>query len=368
VLPESRHRLSSHPLTRIRPFRRDDIPAVLALRSGVEESEHDDARSLAAYFDELFFQHPWVDDRISSLVCETGDRIVGFLGVIPRPMTLEGARLRVAATTHFSAAPGAGPAVALQLLRTLFQGPQDVSVADVASWKTRRLWEYFGGVTAYSSSLTWVRLLRPVRQALSTMARTGVLAAVGALAAAPADVLTTRVVRRFHAPSPPPRTEREALTDAGLLAYLTGGADRRALRGDYDATSLAWLLAMLQRKRSYGPLRRSRVLDDRGSLLGWYVAYMKSGANARVAHIGTRPGAAGAVLEHLFAEAWRAGCTAVSGRFDARVMEACIERGCLMTGADNWVMLHARDRELLATVARDDGAITRLDGEWWIAF
>ncbi|HYE93021.1 MAG TPA: hypothetical protein VEA38_18465 [Terriglobales bacterium] len=355
-------------MTRVRPFRRDDIPAVLALRTGIEESEHDGPQSLAAYFDELFFCNPWVDDQVSSLVCENGDRVVGFLGVIPRPMTLKGARLRVAATTHFSAAPDAGPAVALQLLRTLFQGPQDISISDVASWKTRRLWEYFGGVTAYSSSVTWVRLLRPVRQALSTMARTGVLAAAGALAAGPADVVATRVVRRFHAPSPSPGTRREAVTDADLLAHLTSGADGRALRGDYDAASLPWLLAMLQRKRGYGPLRRSRVLDDRGHVLGWYVAYMKSGGNARVAHIGTRPGAAGVVLEQLFAEAWRAGCAAVSGRFDARIMEACVERGCLMTGAESWVMLHARDRELLDAVARDDGAITRLDGEWWIAY
>ena len=126
-------------MTRIRPFQKDDIAEVVALRGGAfRSSEQDDEAVLGAYFAEVFFGNPWYDETLPSLVCEDDvGRVVGFLGVVPRRMTAYGVPLRVATTTQFMVAPSAPALVGSQLLRTLFDGPQGFSLADVASAASR---------------------------------------------------------------------------------------------------------------------------------------------------------------------------------------------------------------------------------------
>jgi hypothetical protein len=356
-------------VTQVRSFRKEDIPAVIALRAGAfRSSEQDDEGALAAYFAEVFFGNPWYDEAVPSLVCEDGHgRILGFLGVVPRRMTAYGVPLRVATTTQFMVAASAPPLVGAQLLRTLFEGPQGFSLADVASPASRRLWERLGGATATASSLTWIRLLRPFRHVVGT-AGGGLLGHAGTLLARPIDALTTRLLPACAPPRAPRLGVRHEMSSAELLANLGRSLDGRAVRGDYDVSSLAWLLDMLARKRAYGPLQRAQILDGRGGLLGWYLVYAKPGGNARVAHLGARPDGAGAVLDHVFYDAWRAGCAAVSGRFDARLVESLVERRCLIYGPQAWVLVHSRDRGLLDAIARDEVGLTRLDAEWWMAF
>jgi hypothetical protein len=357
-------------VTHVRPFRKDDVAAVVALRAECfRTSEQASVAALAAYFTEVFFGNPWYDERLPSLVCESGEgRIAGFLGVVPRRMTAYGVPLRVVTTTQLMVARWASPLVGSQLLRTLFEGPQALSLADVASPASRRLWQCLGGVTATSSSLTWIRLLRPLQHVMSSVAGRGMVARVGACLAGPVDAVTARFVAACARPAPPAHGIREAMSDADLLTYLTRSVDGRAVRGDYDRASLAWLLNMMARKHHYGSLRKAQIVDARGQLLGWYVFYAKAGGNARVAHLGARPGAAHILLDHLFRDGWREGCVAVSGRFDSRLVEALVERRCLVYGPDAWVLVHSRDRDLLDTIVRDDAGITRLDAEWWMAF
>ena len=358
-------------MTKVRSFRKDDVPEVVALRGGAfRSSEQADEVALAAYFVETFFGNPWYDETLPSLVCEDDvGRIVGFLGVVPRRMTAYGVPLRVATTTQFMIAPSAPALVGSQLLRTLFAGLQGFALADVASATSRRLWECLGGITVTASSLTWMRLLRPFRHIFGSAAGRGLIQRAGALAAGPLDAVTTRLLPACEPPAVPERGVRRTMTDAELLANLGRSLDGRAIRGDYDPASLAWLLDMMARKHAYGSLHRAQILDERDQLLGWYLFYAKPGGNARVAHLGARPGtAAGIVLDHLFHEAWSEGCAAVSGRFDARLAEALIDRRCLVYGPQAWVLVHSRDRDLLDAIRRDDAALTRLDAEWWMAF
>jgi GNAT acetyltransferase-like protein len=356
-------------VNQIRRFRKEDIPAVVALRAtAFRNSEQDDAEARAAYFAEIFFGNPWYDDALPSVVCEREDgEIIGFLGVVPRRMAAAGRALRVATTTQLMVAPSAPPMVAAQLLRTVFAGPQDLCVADVSSATSRALWERLGGVTAASSSLTWMRMLRPFRQLLTAGGGGGLAARAAARLARPLDALAGRLLPSVPA-APARHGARREMTDAELLSSLLRGLDGRPIRGDYDAASLDWLLDMLARKRAYGTLRRAQVVDERGTLLGWYLVFLPRDGNARVAHLEARADAAGAVLDHLFAEARAARCTAVSGRFDARLLEALAARRCVFYGPGSWVLLHARDRALLDAVARDEVALTRLDAEWWLAF
>jgi hypothetical protein len=353
----------------VRPFDKGDIPAVIALRRRCAlPSEQRDDVALASYLSELFFGNPWYDEALRSfVVTDRQDGVVGFLGVVPRRMSDEGRPLHVATTMHLVVAPDASPVVGVQLLRAVFDGPQALALADVASPSARRLWERLGGMTVTSSSLAWIRPLRPVRHLLASVVHGRILARAGRLVG-PLDALSTRLLSACRQPGAPAQGYRQPLSQSELLDCLVENLDGRAVRGDYDSASLAWLLDMMARKRRFGRLRMMKVVEASGGRLGWYLTYVEPGGQARVAHLGARPSARGIVLDHLFHDAWIAGCAAVSGRFDARLVEALVERRCLVYGPGAWILVHARDRGLLETIARDQAALTRLDAEWWTAF
>lgn len=357
-------------MTRVRAFRKDDISAVVELRTAsFTRSEHDERDALAAYMAEVFFGNPWYDDALPSLVAEeTNGRLLGFLGVVPRPMTLGGRRLRVATTTQLMVARTAPPPVAIRLLRTLFEGPQDFALADLASLPARRLWESLGGATVTTASLNWIRLLRPVRHLVSRVIGGGWLGRMAGACTTPIDVLVRRCFAVYEGLSLDAGTARREMSDADVADCLAAALDGRAMRVEHDVTSVAWLLEMLRGRRAYGRLRQSRIVGTRGDLLGWYVYHAAVGGSARVVHVAARPRAAGIVLDHLFLEASQHGCTAVTGRFDSRLVAALAERQGFVYGPDAWVLVHSRNPELLSVVARDEATLTRLDGEWWMAF
>jgi hypothetical protein len=355
---------------RVRGFAKDDVADVLALRRQcVGSTEHESQDALARYFTELFFGHPWYDEALPSLVAEDEEhRIVGFLGVIPRPMTLDGTPICVATTTHFMAARSAGPLVAPALLRALFHGPQDLSIADVSSARVRQLWTSLGGAHVPGGTLAWTRVIRPAGHAAAKLARAGFMASSARAAARVIDAVAWRGLSQLRPPNRPGAGARRELTDSELLAGLRQAGEGRALRGVYDEPTLEWLLGMMTRKRWFGTLRRTRVVDAHERFMGWYVLYTRPHGTALVADIGARPGAVGTVLDHLLDETAEAGATTVSGRFDCRIGDDVAARGALILATPNGIAAHSRDREVLSRVTGESTPLSRLDGEWWMAF
>src|SRR5215813_2491706 len=169
----------------VRPFTKNDIPQVVSLFQKVFFKNGQTAPSpskLDAYFEEMFFHTPWTErvtekgtekgaekgtegrdeEEISSLVYETGDgAIIGFIGIIPRRMLLHGRPIRAATSMHFMVEPGSRSTLAgVQLLKTFFSGPQDLSLTDSAGAVGRKIWEGLGGATALAYSINWTRYLR----------------------------------------------------------------------------------------------------------------------------------------------------------------------------------------------------------------
>lgn len=71
-------------------------------------------------------------------------RILGFLGVMPRPMLFNGQLIKAAPSSQFIVAPESR-SVGVMLLRAFFEGPQDLSLTDEANSISRKLWEKIGG-------------------------------------------------------------------------------------------------------------------------------------------------------------------------------------------------------------------------------
>jgi hypothetical protein len=355
----------------IRPFVREDLPAVTALwQRAFRGSEQPPSEAVRSYFCRLFFHNPWQDENLSSLVYEAeGKGIVAFLGVVPRRMIFRGRPLRVAVATQAMADLGQRCGYAsIELLRQFLLGPQDLSFTDGSNETGRRIWQGVGGEVALLYSMEWTRVLRPCQYLADLVRRRkwlGTLARVSRPACQAVDAMAARLpVNPFRPPRAAPAGE-EATAET-LHDCFTRLAGPQTLRPEYKKDRFAWLLAMAAEAKAYGDLRQVAVRDAHGDVLGWYVCYVKPGGIAQVLQIGGREQTIGQVLDHLFYHAWRQGALAVSGQVDPSYMHTLWDQRCSLALRDRGVLVHARNRELVDAIHRGDAYLTRLDGEWWI--
>ena len=327
---------------RIRPFRAEDIPDVVALRRrAYRYSERPDSASLEAYCERIFCRRDNADDDLPSLVHEDAHgRLTGFLGVIPHRMVFRAEGVRLAVATQMMVAPEARGIAGLGLVRAFFAGPQDVSLSDTANDAARRLWEGLGGYTSTIHSLTWRLPLR--RRGLPAWA-------------------SPRAVR-----VPPPGSV-EPLDPAAVAAEAPRLLRHFALKPAYPTGDLAWLLRRAAEKPS-GVLRGGMVRDHRGEVAGWFLYYLRPGRTSHVLHVAARSSTERIVFGHLVHDAWRLDATAVSGRLDPSIVAQVGVLDCEIRHDGPWTLLHARNPDLLDAVIEAKAFLSRLEGEWWLSF
>ena len=359
----------------VRPLVEADIPQVADLHRRVfrtgEASSAEFERRYHAYFREVFLNNPWYDEAISPLVYEDADEsIAGFLGVVPRRMSFRGRPIKVAVSSQFIVEPGRRSTLAaVHLMKRFMSGPQDVSIADEANDLSRKLWESLGGTTALLHSIHWARLLRPAEFGLLRAGRR--TRAWATSVARPMCRLVDAATARL--PGSPFRhsvasLSGEELDARTLLACLSEFSGRSALRPEYNASSLRWLLGRLVPAAGEGTLHKVLVRDAAGQVLGWYLYYASASGLAEAIHIGSRHESMAAVLAHLFQDAWRHHAVALSGRLDPRFTPDFAQTYCLFHPRRFWLLVHSRDADVLEAICRGDDALTRLEGEWCMRF
>ena len=133
-------------MTHIEPCRESDVAEVANLHRkvfhGVDAPASD---MLQAYYRKVFFENPWRRDDLPSLVCRGRDgSLLGFLGVVPRPMSLNNRPIWAAVAHRLMVAPQREAAfTAAKLVKGFLAGKQDLSSAtgrpttEGASWKPR---------------------------------------------------------------------------------------------------------------------------------------------------------------------------------------------------------------------------------------
>src|SRR5437899_7531197 len=169
----------------IRPFAESDMPQVVAMNGRLfPGSSSLTGPEQERRFREICFGNPWYDGKVSSLVSEESDgRISGFMAIIPRTMKFRGREIFMAVSQHLMVEPGSRSSlVAVELIRRLLAGPQDLTVADMSADLSRKLWERIGGSTALLYNLHWVQALKPFTYLLSQIRKgtSGRLFAIGA--------------------------------------------------------------------------------------------------------------------------------------------------------------------------------------------
>jgi hypothetical protein len=368
-------------MSQIRPFVRDDIPQVADLHQwvfGVEgESVHLPLspillQAYTRYFEEIFFRNPWRNEAIPSLVCEgPNGKIVGFLGVMPRRMSLNGRTINVALSSQFIVDPGSRASGAgLRLLQTFLSGPQDLSVTDEANNISRRLWEGLGGTTGLLYSVHWTRPLRPSRYVASFLRRRRLLAPLAAALKPVCNVVDAiaarQLPRRFHLTMP--QVTAEELSMETLLICLSEYSGIRSLWPEYDDRSLQWLLETIARNKRLGAFRKMAVRNPRGEVIGWYLYYLKPGGESVVAQIMARKNSINDVLDHLFYDAWRHDSVAVKGRLEPQFMQTFSEKYCLFDCGAPWMLIHSPHSDLLEAIHHGDALLSGLEGEMCMRF
>lgn len=356
----------------IRPLEAGDVAQVAELHARVvgKTPHASSSPSLPARLSRILLQHPWRAESLPSWVFRDNGKIVGCIGVMPRPMWFNGCRITAAVSHNFMVEPGSRSTLAaLELAKRFISGPQDLSMAE-GSTVSRTIWEAIGGSTSLLHSLCWTRPLRPGRYVLSFLRRRGLPSALAWLlrpfcrlvdAAAP---LISGKAFNLRAPAVS-GGELDAKTLTGCLSAFT---QQRSLRPQYDERVLNWLLETLAQKTGRGTFEKVLVRNSGQEVVGWYLYYRNPDGIGEVVQMGAKDHCADVVLDHLFYHARRRGLVAVSGQVDHAFFSALSKKDCLFHhDGGSWVLVHSRHPELLHAIHRGDAFLSRLEGEWWIS-
>lgn len=356
----------------------EDIPAVAALFHKVHLANDPTTAKyslgpIGAEFEEIFLRNPWRDENLPSLVCkDENGAILGFIGVTPRKMNIKGRLVVAAVSAHLMLEPGRRTGLAgAQLLQRFFSGPQELSIADLANDIGRKVWNGLGGKMSHTHSLQWVKLFRPGARALSLAAGklrilqrlSPITRPLGQLS----DAMLTRVAPKHFRPSSSDLIPIE-LDDETLLGLISRFGSFYSLRPEYDQLFLSWLIRRAEKINRRGELRKIALRDASGAIAGWYLYYLKPKGVSEVLQLCASPAAADAVLDHLFHHAWSNGADSISGRLEPQLLPALSSRKCYLNCGPPWVMIHARDPEILQAIERSDAFLSKLDGEWCTSY
>lgn len=359
----------------IRSFVEKDIPQVARLHRTVFGPGGRNGRAgpdaYQAYFTRVFLDNPSRDPMLPSLVYQEDDgSIVGFVGVVPRRMSMNGQPLQAAISSQFVVYPASRTSlVAVRLLKAFLEGPQDLSIADEANDVARGIWEGFGGTTSLLHSIHWTRPLQPARLILSFLRGRGSLAPLAVVAGPLArivDSLATRIPGS-HLRQSTPRVSADDLREETFLACLPEFAGVGSLRVEYDDRTFPWLLERAAQRKVGGRLQKA-VIRNEQKILGWYLYHLDQGGIADVLQIGANSSSIHEILDHLFYQAWRQGAIAVTGRLEPRFLQALSDKYCLFHRRGPWMLVNAKKPELLQSFQNGDVFFSRFDGEWCLGF
>jgi hypothetical protein len=353
----------------IRPLAPADLSEIAVLRGrAFRFSEWATRAELEQALHHTFFENPWSNGRSPSLVYERDKRIVGFLGVIPRPFRFRQRRITVAVSTLFMTDPDDRMFAGVELLARFFEGTQDLALADSANDASRLLWTRAGGAVVPGYGMTWTRPLRPFEH---TVARTlsGAGLGLGRGLRPLASLLDAIAARRGGEAC---RRPKLGIGHQATLQEFSQAAEDLvrpyALASEWDGAALEWLVKWIEGRRGLGAVRPVVVRSQGGAVHGCYLYGGDTRAVRTVIQFCARDKEFDAVLDDLFYRVWREGAVAVEGRADGRQVGTFGKRADVALRQGSWVLGHSRNPSLMQALQQGDCYLSRLDGEWWMRF
>jgi len=345
--------------------------ARLYLRA-VRGQDRPPGKGLVEYFGQLHLSNPWASPDMPTLVYLEKGKLVGVIGVVPRTLDLRGRPVTIATMSIYMVDPDYrnGPA-AIQLLRGMLKGPQEMSWTDGASGSVHALWSALGGFRGSSYAFNWIRVLRPFGMARSGLDRIGrfgrAVKPVSGLLTVPADLLLSKLpLGPLREPVSPYRSK--PVSSEELLECIRQLNWRETLKPHYTPETFPWLMREAA-ENQMGSLRTLTVSNENDERCGWLIYYAVPGGASFVLQIGVRENSDFKnVLLALFQDAWRQGSAAVKGASIPQFLTVLTEQFCFFRHPYDRVVVHSKNPEIVNAIRSGDAAITRLDGTSWMRF
>ena len=357
-------------MTRIRELTASDIPQVADVHREAMATGSAMTPALLEKYREwltsVFLENPMRVDGVESLVYEDGGEILGFMGVVPRQVSLGGRVYRAAAGSNFCVRPGRRGRIGMQMAREYLARSGDLAFIDQLVDRTRPIWDHLGMV-AMPQSVRWTLPLRPLQHVLSLVGPRlpAPLTAVARPVATALDRVATGV-RRSPFKYDAPALAAEDLTGESLSRLLQEFGTERHLRPVTSDGSAAWLVERARRLTKHGELQLVALRDER-EVLGWYVYHANPGQPSEVLQLVSTPRASSQVLDHLAGHARARGVVSLTGALDLGFLSALSNRWAVLSPAPRptrWLLVHSGRPEILEAFWRGQVLLSRLDGEW----
>jgi hypothetical protein len=348
----------------IRDFVPTDAPAVASLYERVSRSGAESPHPLLQrYFERTFFDAPWLEPLLPSLVYEdSAGHVLGFIGLHIRRVDFEGQELRLAAVGPLLVAPDArGGAAGIELVKVLFRGSQEIAYTGSANVIGRRIWEALGARPVQLNCLTWTHVLRPATLTANRLSRkVGRPAALSLPVGRVVDGATRRFVRAGARASAGVTTA--PLTTAAMLEHFPAFAKPFRLRPAYDSAYLDWRLEGLREWARLGDFVDRLVLAG-GRPVGWYMYYAKRDGISDVLQLVAEPRHVGTTLDELLRDARARGSAAVRGRLEAHLYDALVTRRSIFRPGEA-TLVQSNDPATARAILAGEALLTRFDDEW----
>jgi hypothetical protein len=358
----------------IRPFREEHVTDVANLYlKAVRGQSRAAPPALVDQVRDSFLHNPWVSSEIPSLVYMEKGKLVGFIGVIPRPMEFRGRPIQAATIALWLVDHELHRGIAgMKLARHLFKGPQDFSYVDGASTEASQVYVAAGARISHVRSFNWFRLLRPFETGRSVFNRFGgglaKLKGPAGLVTRPMDFLLSKAPLSMLQAPKSPYTSRLASAEE-LLECLQEARGRESLRPAYTMPTFGWLMSEAGKGSAHQGLRIKIVHNPDGARCGSFVYYANPGRPAYVLQLGAlRRLQFKEVLLALFQDAWEQGAPAVKGQAIPQFLTTLTEQYCLFRQPYACVVGYSRDPEILNAFQAADEALSRLDAAAWLRF
>jgi hypothetical protein len=346
----------------IRPFERDDLPAVTGLMRDHLGAWDTDVGLLEA----TLWDHPWADPELPSLVAVDDDgEVIGFIGVQPRRIEFDGASLRAVCCSHLVVRPqdrGSGPGALL--VSRVMGGPQEITWTDTANQVVARIWGVLGGRVDHTRASDWMIVLRPMRWGSRALgAATGLAAGSGNLPVPglPLQAAGARLVPSAH-PASPENVAGKHATAAEIAAAMPEICRRFTLFVAYDEEVLDYTFRLVEATR--GRLIR-RIVKRRRKAVGWYAYLLQPGGVSTVLHLAAAPRDVEAVFGELVEHSASLGSAALAGRYEPH-LEAPLRLRMAILGLARRPVVHTQHPHADVVLANSTSLLTRLDGEWFV--
>ncbi len=355
----------------IRLLSEEDLAELAKLRApdGATTTQRRRANiALTQLYPKLFLRTPTYRSDICGLVSAgTEGRLTGMIAMGARPMLCDGRPITAAIGADLYVAKDARKSMAgFALMKGLLNGPQDVTISDVANDKTRQLWERLGGFVASGWNINWIGILRPCRLVADMVQERRAGRVPGGILKTISPVLDRFAPDSLRCNVPSVRTalRESTLTSVEFSQHILELTCEESVQPVYSASSAAWMWQRLPYlSPDSGSVSAVTVRNRNGRLLGWYIYTLNPGGIARVAQIAARSADAEAVVNHLFARVFAEGAAAVAGRMQPRFQQLLIDRGCLLRGRETYTLIHSRDPDITDAFRSGRAWLSVLDGE-----